>query len=89
MATVPSFFRVERNDILTPDPLSQCLFGLTADTQVGVRAVAPTLVTRGVSPSVYQTSVAISPLIILRVSVKQSFKEWEEAGTHVLHSRRK
>lgn len=37
----------------------------------------------------YQTSVAISPLIILRVSVKQSFKEWAEAGTHVLDSGRK
>lgn len=51
MATVPSFLRVEWNDILTPDPLSQCLFGLTANTQVGVRAVVPALVIRAISPS--------------------------------------
>lgn len=51
MATVPSFLRVERNDILTQDPLCQRLFELAANTQLGVMAVAPTLVVCGISPS--------------------------------------
>lgn len=93
MATVSSFLRVERNDILTQDPLSRCLFGLTANTQVA-RAVAPSWVIPGISPSpwclssVYQTSVAVPTLIILPVSVNQSSKEWEVAATHVLDSRK-
>lgn len=42
MATVPSFLRVERNDILTQDPLCRRQFELAANIQLGVMAVALT-----------------------------------------------
>lgn len=52
MATVPSFLRVEWNDILTQDPLCRArLFELATNTQLGVVAVAPTLAICGISPS--------------------------------------
>lgn len=38
---------------------------------------------------VYQTAVAVPTLIICHVSVNQSSKDWEEAGTRVLNIRGK
>lgn len=95
MATVLSFLRVEPNDILTQDPRCLCLFELAANTVRGHGCGPYSGPTWHFFPlfdarrPVYQTSVAVPALIICLVSVNQSSKDWEEAGTHVLNIRGK
>lgn len=87
VATVPSLRRVERNDRLTRDSLSLCMFGLTAGPPLGP----------GLGPSPWSSVAPVSLLcpklwlfeccgfrllIILQMSTGLSSRECDEADNH-------
>lgn len=90
MATIPSLLRIERTDILLQASLSQCLFGLTSNTQLGPglgplpwSSVALFFLFNICKLYLLDCCGPVPTLIILPVSMDLSSKECEEADTHL------
>lgn len=88
MATVPSWLRVEQADNPPASFLKSLLVWVDLQHAAGARAGTLSLVI-GVTFSLfsicsfaYLTAVSVPTLIILRVFMDLSSKEYEEAGTH-------